>query len=202
MQRCRSNHHPFSKSYVELMPQDSSIKGASPNLQPWLRFAKPNPAAQELPVETPPPRPGTVIAVGAETPVYLGPSLERLVSQGLRQLAAATADALVTLLDEAGKSGRVAVLIYNGPGNDSALKVVEALDRRYPDVPVIVVVNEVRLDEYYELMSSGAYDCFGMVEGMAVIEQAVRWAAQTGAVPARAAWRRSDAGEDQQGGDA
>lgn len=199
MQRCRSNHHPFLKSYVELMPQDSSIKGASPNLQPWLRFAKPNPA--ELSVETPP-RPGTVIAVGAETPVYLGPSLERLVSQGLRQLAAATAAALVTLLDEAGKSGRVAVLIYNAPGSDSALKIVEALDRRYPDVPVIVVVNEVRLDEYYELMSSGAYDCFGMVEGMAVIEQAVRWAAQTGAVPARAAWRRSDAGEDQQGGDA
>jgi DNA-binding NtrC family response regulator len=174
------------------MPQDSSAKGASANLQPWLRF-KPNPSAREPPVEIPPPRPGTVIAVGVETPVYLGPSLERLVSHGLRQLTASSADALVTLLEEAEQLVRVAVLIYNGPGSDSALRIVETLDRQYPEVPVIVVVNEVRLDEYYELMSSGAYDCFGMVEGMAVIEQAVRWAAQTGAVPARAAWRRSDA---------
>jgi len=181
------------------MLQDSRATGASPSFQRRLRLTQPSPAAYEFSGETLPMQtcPGTVIAVGAETPVYLGPSLERLVSQGLQQLAALSADALVTLLDEAGKPGRVAVLIYNGPGSKMALKVVDALDQRYPEVPVIVVVNEVRLDEYYDLMSSGAYDCFGMVEGMAVIEQAVRWAAQTGAVPARAAWRRSDTGEDQ-----
>jgi hypothetical protein len=96
------------------------------------------------------------------------------------------------MLREGTRLDRLAVLVYNGPGTDTAHCWLEALEPDYSNVPVIVVVNEPNVEEHYELMSQGAYDYFGFSEGTTVIEEAVRWAAQTDAVSARAAARRSE----------
>jgi DNA-binding NtrC family response regulator len=117
--------------------------------------------------------------------------LQRLGEKGLHHRNAASTDDLVALLGKATKLDRVAVLVYSSPGTDTARRLLEALDADYSDVPVIVVVNEPNIEEHYELMSQGAYDYFGFSEGAAVIEEAVRWAAKTDAVSARAAARRS-----------
>ncbi len=138
-----------------------------------------------------PPSPGSVITVGSETPLYLGPLVQRLADNGLHHHNAPSTEDLVALLSNATKLDRVAVLVYNGPGTAAAHHLLEALETGYSDVPVIVVVNEPNIEEHYELMSQGAYDYFGFSEGTTVIEKAVRWAAQTDAVPARAAARRS-----------
>ena len=50
---------------------------------------------------------------------------------------------------------------------------------------MIVVVEESNFDEYYELMSDGAYDYYAMDEGAEVIAEALRWAAHTDAMPPR-----------------
>ena len=138
-----------------------------------------------------PPLPGTVVTAGSETPFYLGPLLQRLGERGLHHCNAASTDDLVGLLGKAAKLDRLAILVYNGPGSHTARRLLEALDPDYSDVPVIVVVNEPNIEEHYELMSRGAYDYFGFSEGTTVIEEAVRWAAQTDAISARAAARRS-----------
>ncbi len=138
-----------------------------------------------------PPLPGTIVTAGSETALYLGPLLRRLDHKGLHHRNVASTNDLVALLDKAAKLDRLAVLVYNGPGTDTAHRLLEALDSRHSDVPVIVVVNEPNMEEHYELMSLGAYDYFGFSEGAEVIEEAVRWAAQTDAVSASAASRRS-----------
>jgi hypothetical protein len=139
-----------------------------------------------------PPLPGTVVTAGSDTPLYLGPLLLRLGEKGLHHRNAASTEDLIAMLREGAKLDRLAVLVYNGPGTDTAHCWLEALEPDYSNVPVIVVVNEPNVEEHYELMSQGAYDYFGFSEGTTVIEEAVRWAAQTDAVSARAAARRSE----------
>ena len=133
-----------------------------------------------------------VITVGQETETYLAPLLGRLVDSGLRHCTAGSPADLPALLDGMAKDSRRAILVYSGPGSGVAEQVLEGLAASHPDAPVIVVVNQCNVDEYYELMSQGAYDYFALMEGSGVIETAIRWAAHTHAVPARTAALRSE----------
>lgn len=144
-------------------------------------------------------RQGRVITVGRETALYLSPAVKRLQSQGFRHLMAHRPADLPKLLTQVPARHEVAILVYNGPGCDTAIESLRALEDDYPEIPVIVVVNQGIFDEYYELMSSGAYDYFGVVEGMAVIASAVRWATRTDAIPARAAAPRPRPGQPKRG---
>ena len=82
--------------------------------------------------------------------------------------------------------GADAVLVFNAKPGAPAQELLRVLRQGWSDVPVIVVVEESDFDEYYELMSDGAYDYYAMDEGPEVIAEALRWAAHTHAVPPRA----------------
>ena len=82
--------------------------------------------------------------------------------------------------------GSDAVLVFNAKPGVPAQELLRVLRRGWSDVPVIVVVEKYNFDEYYELMSDGAYDYYAMDEGAEVIAEALRWAAHADTLPPRA----------------
>lgn len=82
--------------------------------------------------------------------------------------------------------GADAVLVFNTKLGVPAQELLCVLRQGWSNVPVIVVVEESNIDEYYELMSDGAYDYYAMDEGAEVIAEALRWAAHADTLPPRA----------------
>jgi DNA-binding NtrC family response regulator len=76
-----------------------------------------------------------------------------------------------------------AVLVYSERGQPMATNLLRLLRKNWSEVPVIVLVDRTNFDEFYELMSEGAYDYFETPEGAMVIAEALRWAAYTHALP-------------------
>lgn len=72
------------------------------------------------------------------------------------------------------------VVVYSTDGGRLARSVLETIGQRCHQMPVIVVVSAWSMDDHWELLCHGAYDCFAVSEGLGAIERAVRWAADRG----------------------
>lgn len=114
-----------------------------------------------------------VIVVGFHREERLSDFTARLAARGLQLAEFPTAQALPPVLRDECRS---TLLVYNPPQGDQArqvLKVVADAGRRNP---VIVLVDGGEFEEYYELMSQGAYDYFELSNGPEVIERSIRCA--------------------------
>ncbi len=117
-----------------------------------------------------------VIVVGNDLEQLLPALFSSLEAQGLRVVKARSSTELEALLREHPK---VTVVTYQSGHSNRARGVLEAVAHVQRKVPVVVVAERSNLDEYYELMSEGAYDYFDLRDGAEPIERAVLWAAGT-----------------------
>jgi DNA-binding NtrC family response regulator len=124
-----------------------------------------------------------VITVGWEPSEPLAPVVAALVEQGFAHLSAPSPEGVAEYLLN---GDRMVVLVYDGGGENLAHRLLTAMGGRFDRVPVIVVVSEPKIDEFYDLMCEGAYDYFGLADGYEAIIEAARWAAGTAAVSPRA----------------
>jgi len=128
--------------------------------------------------------PVELITVGTGACRELRFLVDALRSEGYRCRNAPSAKQVTRLAQHAAGS---AILVYNPPRQGTAREVLMALQEIHSRLPVIVIVDEGDFEEYYELMCLGAYDYFGLPEGLPVIESAVRWAMATHPQPPRVA---------------
>ena len=116
----------------------------------------------------------SVIAVGNELGTGLPKLLLSLKEHGFDLIQAGNAEDLLTLL---GRNQSVIIVAFESRGKDTARRVLQTVAEAQRKIPVVVVTSEGSFEEYYELMSEGAYDYFDPREGPEVIERSVRWAA-------------------------
>ncbi|HZP16377.1 MAG TPA: hypothetical protein VFB00_00330 [Terriglobales bacterium] len=117
-----------------------------------------------------------VIVVGNDLEQLLPGLFSSLEAQGLHVVKARSGAEFEALLQEHPK---VTVIAYESGHSNMARRVLEAVAHAQRKVPVVVVAERSNLDEYYELMSEGAYDYFDLRDGTEPIERAVLWAAGT-----------------------
>ena len=119
--------------------------------------------------------PETVIVVGREIAAALPELLPSLESLGHRVIAAPEVEALLPVLEG---NPEAILLVYDAESRGTAHRVLQAVTSYGRKVPVVVVTPNGNSDEYYELMSEGAYDYFDLRDGVEAIERSLRWAAQ------------------------
>ena len=120
-------------------------------------------------------RPETVIVVGNELPTAMPALLSSLESHGHRVIAVAEVEALPGVLAD---DAEAILLVYEEPGLRAAHRALEITASFERKVPVVVVTANGNFEDYYELMSEGAYDYFDLRDGAEMIERSVDWAAQ------------------------
>ena len=116
----------------------------------------------------------SIIVVGPDAETSVPNLISGLTAHGLDVVQARTADELRALLRE---DAGATIIAYNSPGAKTAWCVLKAVADAQRRVPVVVVVKEGNFEQYYDLMSEGAYDYFDLRDGLEVIERSVRWAA-------------------------
>ena len=99
----------------------------------------------------------------------------QLHALGMGLKTAGSPDALPELLSG---GRRAAVVVYSPRESARAGAVLEKLQERLRQPPVIVLVDEADFSEYYELMARGASDYYEMSEGIERIARAVQRAAR------------------------
>lgn len=115
-----------------------------------------------------------VIVIGEEIEAALPALLPSLETHGLRVMKAQGLGDLRVLLPE----GEAATIVaYEPAGSNAVRRILSAVSKMEQRIPVVVVAERGSFDEYYELMSEGAYDYFDLREGAGPIERSVEWAA-------------------------
>jgi DNA-binding NtrC family response regulator len=121
-------------------------------------------------------RQAEIILVGDDLERVSPALLSSLEARGLRVLKAQSEAELAALLPE---HPQVTIVAYEPSQSDTARRILEVVAHTERKIPVVVVAERGSLDEYYELMSEGAYDYFDLRDGTEPIERSVAWAAGT-----------------------
>jgi DNA-binding NtrC family response regulator len=115
----------------------------------------------------------TVITVGADPHQRLSNLLATLKASGFRLVETASPEDLSPPLD---RFPDPVIVVYNPPKQDTARRVLQAVSGHNRRVPVIVIVDQSDLDEYYQLMCEGAFDYFELSGDPRWVERSVRCA--------------------------
>ncbi len=107
----------------------------------------------------------TVISVGVDLPAHL-PGLQ----SAFQLIQAESPEELLPALERADEA---AIVVYHRPEANAARRVLEAVSRQGLNTPVIVVVEQLDMEEYIQLMWEGAYDYFELDGDPRWIERAV-----------------------------
>jgi len=113
----------------------------------------------------------TVISVGLD----LGARLPGLQST-FQLVRAATPEQLVRAIEPAAEA---AIVVYHRPEENLARRVLETVARHRLKIPVIVLVEQLDMEEYLQLMWEGAYDYFELGGDPRWIERSLRCAIGT-----------------------
>ena len=90
----------------------------------------------------------SVVAVGCGGP--RSPLIRRIRANGFRPIPVANPEAF--------EAARTPILVYSPKLGDSARSVLEKLQARCFDSPVVVLTDHADFGHYYDVMSAGAYE--------------------------------------------
>lgn len=120
----------------------------------------------------------TIISVGLDLEHRLPHLPAMMRAGGLRLVEAASPAEMRKPLEE---SRQAVVVVYNPPRQTTARDVLEAVASRKRKTPVIVLVDQSDLDEYYQLMCEGAFDYFELGGDPRWVERSLRSATRQAA---------------------
>ncbi len=120
----------------------------------------------------------TIITVGLDLENRLPDLLPLMKAAGFHAVAADSPAEVLTSLD---RQRDAVVVVYNPAKQRTAHEILQAIARRKRRTPVIVIVDQSDLDEYYELMYEGAFDYFELGGDPRWVERSVRSAVRLAA---------------------
>jgi DNA-binding NtrC family response regulator len=115
----------------------------------------------------------TIVVVATELAPKLTNLVTNLGTRGFHVIEAGEQELDTTLH----RDNEVAVLVYEHRGEGVAKRILRTLQDSGRDVPVVVVFDQADKEDYYDLMSKGAYDFFELSERPESIMRSVCWAA-------------------------
>jgi DNA-binding NtrC family response regulator len=117
----------------------------------------------------------SVILVGENLESNLPSLLSTLRAHRFELVETRDADDLRELLSQ---KPSAAVIVYDAGDGSTAHAVLRITAEMGKKIPVVVIVDRGRFEEYYELMCEGAYDYFEKANCTGEIERSVQWAAR------------------------